>query len=191
MAGAMLDHLRESLRRYGLVENLVVRFLGDDTYEALSGNQRLKVLKELGYTFAPCVVVELDDAHACLLSQALNRIRGEDDLGLRAELIRQVLASVPQQEVLALLPETVSSLQALASLGQETMAQHLEAWQRAQAARLKHLQFQLTASQLATVEEALARVLPQARQTQGDSPNVRGTALYSLCKRFLEMDGLP
>ena len=90
-----------------------------------------------------------------------------------------------------MLPETAESLQTLVNLGQETVAEHLEAWQSAQAARLKHLQFQLTEMQLGVVVEALARMLPEARLKQGDSPNIRGTALYLMCRGFLHQTGLP
>jgi ParB family chromosome partitioning protein len=144
------------------------------------------VLRELEINPVPCVVVEGDDARARLLAQALNHIQGQDDLGLQAQLIREVLQSLPQEEVLQLLPETAQSLQALAFLGQETMADYLKSWQQAQSARLKHLQFQLTPAQLEIVEEALTQVLPQAKAEQGHSPNARGTALYLLCQAYLE-----
>ena len=186
MDGAAIGRLRESLARYGMVQNLVVRKLANANYEVLSGNQRLTVLRDLGYAEVPCVLVELDDARARLLAQALNRIQGEDDLGLRAELIRQVLEALPQEDVLSLLPETAESLKTLVSLGQGDMASYLQTWQKAQEARLKHLQFQLTPSQLEVVEEALSRLLPQAKRSQGESPNARGTALYLLCKNYLE-----
>jgi ParB family chromosome partitioning protein len=137
------------------------------------------------------VVVEADDANARLLAQALNHIQGQDDLGLQAELIKEVLQSLPQEAVLSLLPETAQSLQALASLGQETMAHYLKNWQQAQSARLKHLQFQLTPIQLEVVEEALTQALPQAKAEQGDSPNARGTALYLLCQAYLEQQRRP
>ena len=186
---AMLARLTESISRYGLVQNLVVRPLGDGTYEVLSGNQRLQVLRERGHEVVPCVVVELDDAPARLLAQALNRVHGEDDLGLRAELVREVLDKLSQEEVLSLLPETAESLSSLCSLGQEDMAEYLASWQKAQAARLKHLQFQLTSAQTEVVEEVLARLLPGARESRGDSPNARGTALYLLCLGYLEREG--
>ncbi len=186
MDDVMLKRLIESLTRFGMVQNLVVRPLGKGSYEVLSGNQRLTVLRILGFAEVPCVVVELDAARARLLAQALNRIQGEDDLGLRAELIRQVLEALPQEDVLSLLPETAESLKTLVSLGQEDMASHLQTWQKAQEARLKHLQFQLTPSQLEVVEEALSRLLPQAKRSQGENPNARGTALYLLCKNHLE-----
>ena len=102
MNEAMLMRLRESISRFGLVSNLVVRTLGDDTYEVLSGNQRLQVLKDSNVQTAPCVVLDLDDSHARLLAQGLNRIEGTDDLGLKAELVREVLNSIPQSEVMSL-----------------------------------------------------------------------------------------
>ena len=159
--------------------------MGDGTREVVSGNQRIQVLKDIGMTTAPCVVVQLDDVHARLLAQALNRVQGEDYLGLRAELVREVLEALPKEEILSLLPETAESLEALSSLGQENMADYLQNWQRAQQPRLKHLQFQLTPAQLEVVQDALAQYLPQAKQSQGENPNARGTALYLLCKYYL------
>ncbi len=188
MDPAMLSRLRVSIRRFGMVGNLVVRPLPDGLHEVLSGNQRLQVLAELGYTHVPCVVVDLDDSNARLLAQALNRIQGEDDLGMKAELIRHVLDALPQDEVLSLLPETAESLQALAGLGQTDMAEQLQAWQKAQSARLRHLQFQLTNSQLELVEEALESALASSTG-DGSSPNRRGIALSEICRHYLETMG--
>jgi len=188
MNEVMVSRLRESILRYGLVENLVTRALGEHTYEVIGGNWRLKVLRDLGFTDAPCFILSLDDVQARLLAQALNRIEGEDDLGLRAELLRSVLQAMPEAEVLAILPDTAESLRALASLGQESMAEHLEKWRQAQGARLKHLQFQLTSDQLEVVEEALAKLLPQASRGLRDNPNTRGEALYLLCRQYLEKE---
>ena len=185
----MRSLLRRSIKRFDLVAPLVVRQMEPGLYETIGGAQRLTALREMGSADAPCVVVEANDGEARLLSQALNRIHGEDDLGLRAELMREVLEKLPQEDVLSLLPETSESLDALCALGQEDMASYLQSWQQAQEARLKHLQFQLTDAQLEIVEEVMARLLPQARESQGDSPNARGTALYLLCRSYLEQDG--
>ncbi len=189
----MLAHLKESVRRFDLVQNLVVRPMpGTDTYEVLSGNHRLRVIKELGYTSVPCAVVDLDNSQARLLAQALNHVHGEEDLGLRAEAVREILKQLPQDQVLAILPETSNSLNALSTLGQQDMAEHLQAWQRAQRARLKHLQFQLTSSQLEIVQRALAQVRNSTDEGDAheESPNARGTALYIMCHKYLESEGL-
>ena len=186
MDAAQLARLATSIRRYGVVQNLVVRPRDGGCYEVLSGNHRLRVLRELGIAKAPCAVVTLDDARAKLLAQALNHIQGEDDLGMRSELVRQVLAALPPEEVRSLLPDSAANLDSLASLGQETIAEHLEKWQRARPARLKHLLFHLTPPQLEMVQQALKKAGPFTRKVQADSPNVRSAALYLVCRAFLD-----
>lgn len=191
MDEGMACRLKESICRFGLVQNLVARKLPDGRYEVLSGNQRLKLLRESGVTSVPCFVVDLGDGQARLLAQALNHIHGQDDLGVRAELLRDVLKAMPEADALAVLPESAQGLRSLASTGQETMAAYLQNWQQAQAARLKHLQFQLTAAQLEVVEEALTCMLPAVRVDPGDTPNARGAALFRLCQSYLERKGRP
>ena len=186
MDQAMRLRLRRSIQRFQLVVPLVVRPIGD-LYETVGGAQRLQVLRELAFTSVPCVVVEADDAEARLLSQALNRVQGEDDPGRRADLLGELLKRLPQEEVLKLLPETAAGLQALASLGQADMTSYLQNWQRAQGARLKCLSFQFSPSQLEVIEEALARVMPEAKGTNTDNPNPRGNALFRLCQHYLEL----
>jgi ParB family chromosome partitioning protein len=184
---AMLQRLRASIRQFGFVQNLVVRRLGD-VYEVLSGNQRLKLLREFNVSKVPCVIVILDDAHARLFAQALNHIHGDDDLGLRAELIREVLKTIPEGDVLKILPDTMVGLKGMATLGQEKMAGYLQNWEKARAVRLRNLLFKLTSEQLPTIETAIERILPEARRQQGVSPNSRGTALYLICKSYLEKE---
>ena len=176
MGATELAKLKTSVTIFDIVENMVVRPVDENSsaYEVLAGNQRLDIYREMGLEAAPCVVVNLNDANARLLAQTLNRLHGEDDLGLKAELVRTILAELPEAEVLKILPETPDSLHDLADLGEQDLAEQLRAWQQAQAARLKHLQFQLTESQLEIIEEALSRVLPLARQNMGDKPERQG-----------------
>ena len=185
MDEAMLSRLRESLSCFGIVQNLVVRPLGDDCYEVLGGNQRLQVLREMEVSEVPCVVAGVDDAQARLLAQALNTIEGEDDLGLKAELVREILKTIPESEVLAVLPETAGSLQALASLVEADLAEHLRAWEQAQAARLRHMNFQLSEVQLDVVEEAMERATASTASDRSN-PNRRGNALFHLCCDYLD-----
>ena len=190
MDETMLHHLRTSIKNYGLLGNLVVRKVGNNCYEVLSGNQRLRVLKEMGISPVPCVIVEIDDDHACLLAQALNQIHGEEDLGLRAATIRKVMESISPEEVLSVLPDTAIGLKSLACLGEQSVEEYLTHWRQAQPARLKHLQFQLTSSQLEVVEAALNQLLPKAKTGQFNNPNPRSIALFLLCKSFIEKEGV-
>src|SRR3954451_20280089 len=92
---ALLAKVRRSIEEFGVVENLVARPHPAQTgrFEVLSGNHRLRVLRELGLATAPVVVVELADAEARLLAQTLNRTRGSDDATAYARLLEEVLAS--------------------------------------------------------------------------------------------------
>ena len=185
MDGAMAGRLRRSIEKFGLVENLVVRRLIDGQYEVIGGNHRLWLLRQMGFSNAPCVVLELDDAEARLLAQALNRIEGVDDLGLRAELVRSTLESIPRSEVLAILPETAESLDALTSLDEADLATSLRSWEMARKARLHHFTAQISKEQLSVVEQAMARVVADVG-ADGSNPTRRGNALYALCRFYLE-----
>jgi ParB family transcriptional regulator, chromosome partitioning protein len=186
MDEATFSRLRKSIQEYGLVQNLVVRPMDQDKYEVLSGNQRLRVLKEKGLSPVPCVVVDLDDARARLLAQALNHLHGEDDLKLKSELVKNILKTLPEEDVLAILLDTKFDLAALSSMGQENLATYLQNWDRARSKRLRNLQFRLTEEQLELVQKVLNKFINSANRLQSNNPNLRGKALYLLCQLFLK-----
>ncbi len=188
MTLAMADRLNASISRFGLVENLVVRRLNQHRYEVLSGNQRFASVRAFGFRKVPCVVVEADDTEARLLAEAFNKIEGEDDPGLRAELMREVLTSLSEEEVLSVLPETHSSIRELVSFGLEDVASGLAAWQKAQTAKLEHMTLQFTAAQRSVVEEAIT-LADGEDQPGGSNPNARSNSIYSICRSYLEANG--
>ena len=101
-----------------------------------------------------------------------------------------MLSSSTKDEVLALLPETAESLDTLASLGEIDMAVYLKDWQQGrEGARLKHMTFQLSQSQLETVEVAIDRALT-GRSVSDDNPNPKGNALTAICNFYLNHRGV-
>lgn len=64
------DAIRNSLRRFGQVEPLVVQ---KQTRIVIGGNGRLEVMREEGYRMVSIVELDLDDKESRLLSIALNR----------------------------------------------------------------------------------------------------------------------
>ena len=189
MSAAMLDRLAASIRSYGLLVPLIVRPIETMVYEVLSGNQRLTVVEGLGFKTAPCIIVALDDTHARLRAQAINSLRGVDDLGMRAEVLRTVLEHIPEGDVLAVLPESAESLRQLASVGQHDMADYLRASEQVRAARLHHFSAQLTSEQSAFVDSVMHTFREQVRAGDDGNPNVSGLALYRLCQAYIDLRG--
>ena len=93
-----------------------------DTRSSAATN-RLQVLKEMGVKQVPCVVLDLDDAEARLLAQALNHVEGVDNAGLKAELVKEVLKSIPRsRSVGSPAREPRDGLSVLESLGEADLA---------------------------------------------------------------------
>lgn len=80
-----LADLKESLRRYKMVDPLIVNGLPERKGVIIGGHQRYCAAKELGYKTVPVVYVELDEARERELNLRLNRNTGEWDY----ELLKQ------------------------------------------------------------------------------------------------------
>ena len=172
MEPAMRSRLRRSFERFGNLGPLVVRPVDDGRYETVGGAQRIEVLREMDVKTVPCVIVAMDDAEARLLAQTLNHVIGSDDFGKRAEALRHILETVPQDEVLSLLPETAESLHALSSLTPRSLADHFRTWDGNRDVRLKHVTLQLIAEQLPEVEEAFALAAAQVSPDTTNRPQL-------------------
>lgn len=62
-----MNNLKESIERIGLQNAIVVRKKENDRYEILSGNNRVRVFKELNKETIPARIVECDDDKAKLI----------------------------------------------------------------------------------------------------------------------------
>ena len=182
----MRTRLRRSIERFGLVVPLVVRPLGADHYESIGGAQRLALLREMGHVIVPCVVTRADDGDARLLSQVLNHVAGQDNPGLRGEILRRILESTPESEVAELLPDPIERLRDLTQIGQEDLAEYLRRRLRTDQARLEHLVFQFTHDQLSIVRAALRRAGRAVPDKKDANPNRRGNALVAICRHYLQ-----
>ena len=106
----VLSKIKRSVEEFGIVENLVARKREDGGYEVISGNHRLGLYRQMGIEKAPVHVVDVDDAHARVLAQVLNRTRGQDDPDAYARLINDVLSDMSMDELLGFLPESEKTL---------------------------------------------------------------------------------
>jgi len=81
------EKLKRSIQEFDLVEPLV---WNKRTGRLISGHQRLKVLKELGYTQVEVSVVDLDETKEKLLNLALNKIKGEWNVELLKDILLEL-----------------------------------------------------------------------------------------------------
>lgn len=84
---AEYEKLKRSILEFGYVEPVI---WNKRTGVVVGGHQRLKVMKDLGYTEVDCVIVDLDEAKEKALNIALNKISGEWDNDLLASLLKDL-----------------------------------------------------------------------------------------------------
>lgn len=77
------EKIKKSIQEFGFADPLVVN--ADMTI--IGGHQRLSVAVELGYTEVPCAVVDVDKTREKALNIALNKITGEWDEKMLADLL--------------------------------------------------------------------------------------------------------
>lgn len=84
--------LKRSIQKFGLVEPLV---WNKKTGHVVGGNQRLEVLKELGYKEVEVVEVDLDLQQEQTLNIALNKIQGDWNY----EKLKEILIELDLQKI--------------------------------------------------------------------------------------------
>lgn len=80
------EKIKNSIMEFGYVDPVIV----NSDMTVIGGHQRISVLKELGYSEIDCIVVEVDKTKEKALNIALNKINGEWDKELLADLIKDL-----------------------------------------------------------------------------------------------------
>jgi len=81
---------RDSIRKDGILHNLVVRQVGD-MYEVIIGNHRFSIAQDLRYESLPCKVIEADDDEARRLQVVENATRVETSPSEYARRLQKML----------------------------------------------------------------------------------------------------
>ncbi len=109
MSEGMRAKLKSYLQREGFVEPLVVRQL-NDCYQILGGFHRWEIAKDLGYEAVPCVVVDVDDKRAKILTINLNEMKGQSLPTLLANLVHDLSKELVLEDLEKQLPYSVDEL---------------------------------------------------------------------------------
>ena len=84
------EKLKRSILEFGYIEPII---WNKRTGNIVGGHQRYKILKEMGYKEAECLVVDLDDNKEKALNIAMNKINGEFDIPLLTDLLKDLSMS--------------------------------------------------------------------------------------------------
>lgn len=126
ISGEKWDSFFESVRSKGVIQPLLVRYLGDTLYQVLAGHRRLKAALLLGIEKLDCVVRELSDHEALELLVMENLEREDLDPVEEGKLVRAMLEDGMSAEELAnrlsRSLEWVQTRQGLLDLGDEVCA---------------------------------------------------------------------
>jgi ParB-like chromosome segregation protein Spo0J len=180
MSEEMREKLKAYLEREGFVEPLVVRRKGKG-HEILGGFHRWGIAKDLGYKTVPCVVVELDDRRAKILSVNLNEMKGQTVQNLMADLVHTLSKELTLADLETQLPYSADELKDSLELlkipdGLDTYLD--EEAERQESQRPTVFSFVVEGKDADVVEQAI----DAAKQTHGTT---KGRALVELCKAYL------
>ena len=80
------EKIKRSIQEFGYCEPIIV----NSDMTIIGGHQRVTVLKDLGYTEIDCIVIDIDKTKERALNIALNKITGEWNKELLADLIAEL-----------------------------------------------------------------------------------------------------
>ena len=83
---AEFEKIKNSITEFGYVDPIIV----NSDMTIIGGHQRWSVLKTLGFTEVDCVVIEIDKTKEKALNIALNKVTGEWNKELLADLIKDL-----------------------------------------------------------------------------------------------------
>ena len=182
-----LNTLARNIERDGRYPPLVARPHPErpGEWQLLDGHQRAGVLRRLGHSDAVIVPWPCDDATALMLLATLNRLEGEDIPAKRAELLAELAALMPVDELASLLPEDSAAIDetlALLDVDAEALMTELSAAADDGPADLpRTLSFAVLPEDEATIKRAV-----DTASDGLDGKNRRGRALAMICRAWVE-----
>ena len=180
MSEPMKHKLREYIKKEGFVEPIVVRPRGEG-FEILGGFHRWSIAKELGHQSIPCVIVNLDDRRAKILSINLNEMKGQSLPNLLSELIHDLSKEITLEDIESRLPYSMEELKD--SLELLKIPDGLEAYLEEESAR-RELERPKILSFVVEDGETIERAISAAMAHQEKNPT-RGRALLEICRHYL------
>lgn len=72
-----IEELSQTIEAHGIIQPIVVRFIGEDQYELIAGERRWRAVQKLGWEKIPAIVKEMDDSQTASVALIENLQREE------------------------------------------------------------------------------------------------------------------
>lgn len=120
--------LKESIRTEGFLQPVLVKPLGNQRFMVLDGHHRSWASEEVGRVEITAVVKTASDPKALALSIGMNKIRGELDYGMAADVLKQLSDGTDwsNDQISLLTGFSVEEIEALVTQGQPEADELLE-----------------------------------------------------------------
>jgi ParB family transcriptional regulator, chromosome partitioning protein len=122
-----MAQLVQSVQEHGILEPLLVRPVGEDKYELLAGERRLRAAQEIGLEEVPIVSREFSDRQALQVALIENLQREDLNPVEETEAVMELLAlalEVEQPEVVAILNQVANAQKRGLELTENVFRQH-------------------------------------------------------------------
>lgn len=179
----VLNKIQRNIERTGNCPALIVRPhpSQDGLYIIIDGHHRKQILESLGWQEVECQIWNISEPEARLALATLNRLRGEDIPRKRAELLDSLMATLPLEELVDLIPESNAEVKDLISLLDIDLESLERTVQKMQQEEIENIPvpftFMIQAEKAPIVEKALG-LFPQSIN--------RSEALVAICEKITE-----
>ncbi len=86
-----ISRLSESIKKYGIIQPLIVRPLNYGLYEIISGNRRFSAAKLAGITSVPCIIIDTDEKAALKINLIENTFKSTYSVFDEADIIKSLI----------------------------------------------------------------------------------------------------
>jgi ParB-like chromosome segregation protein Spo0J len=180
MSKATFEKLKRHIKQSHNYEPLIVRRHPEieDCFQIINGHHRADTLRQIGETFADCVIWDIDDDQTRLLLATLNRLGGKDELAAKVELIKNLSEKFSSKELAKLLPDTKSAIEKL-----KDITKPLQQFADNPKLFLNTLIFFLDDEQIKIIDSALEAAMKNLTGTKAEK---MAAAITIIAKRYLE-----
>jgi len=99
------EELKESIRKHGILEPLIVTPTGNGSYMVLSGNHRYDIAKELGIEFLNCVILDKEEIEGAFDTEIYRRHLSEEEkqksIEIKEKKCKEIIDKVMEEKLIS------------------------------------------------------------------------------------------